>query len=716
MEAQIERPKFRTDLVAQPLEENGRLVVEVIDPDSGDSFRFYEVEYYVASAMNGERSVSGLRDWALSELGVSPDENELGQLVRTLADLGYLADVDASTAESAATSAATPIAPPVAAVSNEVELGFAGASASPSAGASASPSAGEEAVPLGFAGAGDEVPAETADTSLDEASFDLGLAGKSDVAVARVAAPAAPAVELGLPGKTPSAPAAVVTPPAPVIARPADPASEMSFEGLMDDGPSAPAAVTGRLGGKRPLPSDFSNLDGITPPPADVPIPSLRPITDVDLDDDGPTNLPPAIPIGGTDDDDVSVDLSAHLDLGVDDLKEAVRQSKVMNAVEIPADLLAELEGEAPAAAPMEPANVALASEAQPPAAAATPAAAKPAAEKKPGQKAKVLSKSDLKAKAKANAPTFPLPEPPTSVKPVEPPQDGAEFTQGSGLMWLVAVLLLVVVAAGGYYYYTQILNKNEDKSAKPAPGDRPATRVKPGVNKPGIKKRGGPGAEIPVPIQPSVATFVRVEGSTESITMPKSAVLASVAEDGKVVAYDDVVARLAGAKRIQKKIASVTNRRDKHYGKKLADAKKRLEAATAAGSAGQVRAWTKKVKAYDKKIVTKTATIAELNKKLEALALKAPVSGKVKRIARPRAWVAKDKPVLEIVGTSKASATFTGKLPKAYAVGDKVVVHAEKDAAKKATCTRREGGGGAIVLDCPWDASFKAGDRVVAE
>ena len=41
-----------------------------IDPDSGNVFRFYEVEYSLACAMDGERDVAGIVKWAEEELGL----------------------------------------------------------------------------------------------------------------------------------------------------------------------------------------------------------------------------------------------------------------------------------------------------------------------------------------------------------------------------------------------------------------------------------------------------------------------------------------------------------------------------------------------------------------------------------------------------------------------------------------------------------------------
>ena len=54
------RPRFRTDLVAEPVEEGGHRYIDIVDPDTGNGFRFYDVEYSLACAMDGERDIEGL--------------------------------------------------------------------------------------------------------------------------------------------------------------------------------------------------------------------------------------------------------------------------------------------------------------------------------------------------------------------------------------------------------------------------------------------------------------------------------------------------------------------------------------------------------------------------------------------------------------------------------------------------------------------------------
>jgi hypothetical protein len=47
-------PRFRQDLVAVATEADGVPCVDVSDPATGNSFRFYDFEYQLALALNGQ--------------------------------------------------------------------------------------------------------------------------------------------------------------------------------------------------------------------------------------------------------------------------------------------------------------------------------------------------------------------------------------------------------------------------------------------------------------------------------------------------------------------------------------------------------------------------------------------------------------------------------------------------------------------------------------
>lgn len=225
MQTAQDKPRFRDDLVASPLETEGVKYVDVSDPASGSKFRFFEVEYAIAKAMNGERDLVALAAWAQKEVGVDTSADELAMIQATLADLGYLVG-----------------------------------------GAAARPARSE---------------------TVDADSIVIGE---------RAATPL----------------------PTPAPAKPA--ADDMSFADVMVD--EQPAAAS---------PPALAADDDLLPPPS---------LPDVTEADDDRTKIPSG--------EEVSVDLSAHLSLDKKQVADAVRASRVMQAVAPPIDV-ADDEDEAPA-------------------------------------------------------------------------------------------------------------------------------------------------------------------------------------------------------------------------------------------------------------------------------------------------------------------------------------------------------------------------------
>ena len=76
------KPRFKQELVAEPIEDGGARFIDVMDPDSGNIFRFYEVEYALACAMDGERDVAGIVHWAQEELGLTPTPSEVTRVIK----------------------------------------------------------------------------------------------------------------------------------------------------------------------------------------------------------------------------------------------------------------------------------------------------------------------------------------------------------------------------------------------------------------------------------------------------------------------------------------------------------------------------------------------------------------------------------------------------------------------------------------------------------
>ena len=84
------QPRLRADLLAEAIEDGGQRFIDVLDPQSGHGFRFYEAEYALACGMDGQRDVAGLVRWAEDELGLKTTATELSSVIATLGGLGYL--------------------------------------------------------------------------------------------------------------------------------------------------------------------------------------------------------------------------------------------------------------------------------------------------------------------------------------------------------------------------------------------------------------------------------------------------------------------------------------------------------------------------------------------------------------------------------------------------------------------------------------------------
>lgn len=84
-----ERPRFRRDLEALPLEVNGESYVEVRDPTSGARFTFYDFEYRVALAFDG-LPLATVIPWLKLSTGMELTQDQLTVFADKLAELGFL--------------------------------------------------------------------------------------------------------------------------------------------------------------------------------------------------------------------------------------------------------------------------------------------------------------------------------------------------------------------------------------------------------------------------------------------------------------------------------------------------------------------------------------------------------------------------------------------------------------------------------------------------
>lgn len=180
------RPRFRQDLIAEPIDDAADAqarFIDVMNPDSGHVFRFYEVEYSLACGMDGERDVTGIVKWAKDELGLTASMREVEAVIATLNELGYL--------EPGTAVATAPAAEPKRVVA---PVESAPASTSTRAPRQPKPAAPAEVAPTSAAAAG-SAP-KSGDRAAAASDFELGHAGPPPSSADAPMVPA-PDIELG---------------------------------------------------------------------------------------------------------------------------------------------------------------------------------------------------------------------------------------------------------------------------------------------------------------------------------------------------------------------------------------------------------------------------------------------------------------------------------------------------------------------------------------
>jgi hypothetical protein len=670
---QTDRPRFRNDLVAQPIEEEGVRYVDVTDPLSGNTFRFYDVEYSIACAMDGARDLAALSEWTRTELGIETSADELVGVVSTLADLGYL---DGGEAAGAGDSLAT-TAPPAAGDEEVADQGAFVASLGGGEQAVAELGSALDGVAAAVAGEPDASlelgpPGSPAAAAPGEPSVDieLGAPGKGDTSEdVGVGAPVeAPALDLGPPGASlevetgepagasaPSDDGLEISPPAPT-------GDESSFEGLLEGAaamippaaprPAAPPIQPGKgLGAHRVIDDDEE--------PTKLP----RPRSVVEDEDELPK--PPVL--GAKAEDEVSVDLSNHLSLSSSEVKEAVRSSRAMAIPELPKDLQIEAdEPEEPQPLDREPggARAALA-EAR---AAAAEAALSPVSET-PEQLVPLVESPGPAAGRSAPPPTpvTVLPPPPSTLLPSRPIEQPAASRSSA---WIYIVLLLVVAGGVGVFVFKDKLFGGSSGGSYSGGTKPPAAKTDAGKGPVAAAKPDG----APAPAAALPSAVLETEIVAADVKSPDAGEVAFTVAPDQVVAKDEVVFKLNGFQRVEKRLEEDGKARLAFYQGKLDEAKVK-------GNAGAIAAAELKVK-------EKQGIVDEAQAKLDKLVAKAPVAGKAQPLAGVGAKVGAGDPVVRIGGEAVLSATFdAGAAAGAYVVDAPCQVAAKAARDKAFAC-----------------------------
>lgn len=567
---QLERPRFRQDLVAEPIEDGNTKFIDVMDPDSGNVFRFYEVEYSLACAMDGERDVSGIMRWAQEELGLSASASEVKNVIATLGELNYLDGAAARPATTAPTVKPSIWDPPPA---QDDMLG--------------------RGVVVGQKRHNTPVP-----------DMELGNAG--------VAAPQAQAPE--------------------------PPASNIELAAGITTGRSSQQA--------KPK------------------------VEDIVL------GVPGRV--------DVSVDLSDQVPVSTKDVKEAVRASKVMNAVEIPDDLKNALDS-AEATPPPKPRK-------PPP----TPAKGMPAVDPRVAEKAVEAAKAADTAKAdaakaasaKVAEATKPVAKPlpkqveaskqPEARPAVAPPAPEMKANRG-----LVVVLIVVAVAAAVFFVYKYVLAKSSSETTQVTPPKLP---------------------EPPPPAPPPPAETEKLAASApmqDSIKPVSAGTIEMIANADAKVKEGDPLVRFTGAKALDTEIAALEKDIEQRVKTELLKAQQERDAAIASGNKAAQTAAEAKVADRQKSLDDKQGKLATKKSDRDKLEIKSPAAG---------TFTAKAKTTQKVTPTDELgmllhAPTKTVTFKKADAGPKSRVLLVTQD-NKKLSCVVTSADTSGVAIECPDDAA----------
>lgn len=727
-----DRPRLREDLVAEAIEDRGARFIDIIDPDNGNSYRFYDVEYSLACAMDGERDIPGLVRWAQEELGLAPTAKELQTVIATLGDLGYL---DSAAAAAAAEAPAISADPGLAA---GVRVG------------GAAPASGIE-VELGRFQAAEPAPAKL-DASAD---LELGHAGAGVAVAAKAEDDELPEVDLGPSGATSSS------------SLPVPSAAAASKPSLPTPTPSAASTAAAALPRPRTNTPHGEGPPSARPPQARVSEPNVRAAAPVAARTSEPQLRPSEQSVRAAAPAASEPSLNLDLPIRPDDVKEAVRASREMRSVDVPAELMQALEAaeqapvrEAPApvraaavapppsvplptpvrpdsgraAAP--PKSVPLPAPVAPPAAASSPSvpssvldpiaplsgaplsvsepispssvpplvpAPRPATaperievkprESRPEVRAKSEPRLEYPRSAEARPALVPAPRepaPPVAATPLPEP------ARRSGGMWIVAVLVIAILGVVGFGVWKFVL--------QPAPATEKAPPKAPTT--PAVGTNPTP-PEAP-PAVPSTKLSL-VKASPLSVKMPIAGAIQTIIADGTVVKENDEIARLAGTKGLEQSIAQAKADLEKRYPADIARIKAKLAAAP--GDRGAQRELANR----EARVVQRTAELEGFQAEQAKYLITAKAAGKVTVVAKVGARLGLDAELATIEAESYLSGAVDLGKPVTAQAGDPIEVKAA-DGGATAQCTLETVQDTKVSFRCPVTSGFADGAEVTVE
>lgn len=352
----------------------------------------------------------------------------------------------------------------------------------------------------------------------------------------------------------------------------------------------------------------------------------------------------------------VSTDLSQTFRVNKGEVQEAVRASKLMSAVDVPADLAAELGG----AEQATPEHIDESSDIS--------ASIAEDAQDETGPDAIALEdspESDAQLAADAGKEEE-LAQRAAAPRPIV-------GRSASIALWLV---LLATVAGGAYYYYTKYVQEPPVSQTKSAP----IVRTEP--------------APEPAP-EPGPSSVMKLtEAPTAAARSPRAGIVAWVVDHGSEVSEGDAILKIRGFERYERALDKQKESLERY--------RSRLETALARDSSS-------KIPGLEANVARKETDVAAAHAKLDAYLVKAPIDGVVEVLVEARAKLKAEQAIGKVVGPVGAVATFI--LPDGLfaSLDEELEIVATDDAELKATCVVVETQGAEIKVSCPSDSGIEA-------
>lgn len=414
---------------------------------------------------------------------------------------------------------------------------------------------------------------------------------------------------------------------------------------------------------------------------------------------------------------EVSIDLADHIEVGPDDVKEAVRASRVMPAVEPPPESGALEVIQDPPTAPAsafdaptvaripDPAMLAeltprppssLARSPEPPPSTRTSDSVK-AQQDLPTADTIRVGKSQLRAPATSVKPPVELPAAPVTVKVDKPMPPPAGRTGTNPL--LLVVLILAIIGAGVFFAWKYVLERpaiDVDTSSAPVPAP--------------VK----PPPPAPPPPPPPSAKIALETPDPEDIKVMRQGVIESISATDTAVKETEVIAKLKGYKPLEAQVNAMNNDLTRQHG--LLDAAvKVFEAAHNAGNKAKEAAAQSEVAERRKLIGNKESALNAKRADLDTYQVRAPRNGTFSPATKPNAAVVADSVIGKLKRDPIPVATFKLGNTHSFAANGSVEISIRKG-EQRVTCTVADVTLDSVKVVCPVDPDLTEGLEVMLQ